>query len=540
MKTAAALANTAFLAVGFPAWRRFCTALKSPAATQRDILRHLLATNGASDYGCKQGFEGIRCYEHFRDRVPLVTYEEIEPDVARIMRGERHVLTCEPVTRLLPTSGTTRGSKLVPFTVGLQREFNRAIGPWMVDLCRTVPAMALGPSYWSISPVMDVPAPVSAVPVGFDDDSAYLGGVRQRLVEASFAVPSLLRTVKNPEMFRYLTLLCLLRQPELSFASVWHPSFLTLLFDALGGWWEELLEDVKTGHCPRAGSEVFKVRQVMSSAPQEVRAAFLRKMCPADISRIWPRLGLVSCWGDAQAALPLRDLRKRLPRAVLQGKGLLATEAFVSIPFRGKHPLAVRSHFYEFLAEGSSDPLLAGDLREGTVYEVIVTTGGGLWRYRLGDLIEVDGFVEATPSLRFVGRGAAVSDLCGEKLAEAFVTRAIRAACERAGFSSPFAMLAPDDDLLPMPRYLLFVEGEPPAKLAGHVDRELRNNPHYALCRDLGQLSAVDCVSVRHAAYEIYCGVLGAEGRRLGDIKPQSLSTRTDWRYHFAPRIQGG
>ena len=59
---------------------------------------------------------------------------------------------------------------------------------------------------------------------------------------------------------------------------------------------------------------------------------------------------------------------------------------------------------------------------------VIVTTGGGLWRYRLGDLVEVDGFVAATPSLRFIGRGASVSALCGEKLNETFVTRAIEAA----------------------------------------------------------------------------------------------------------------
>ena len=54
-------------------------------------------------------------------------------------------------------------------------------------------------------------------------------------------------------------------------------------------------------------------------------------------------------------------------------------------------------------------------LRKGNEYEVVVTTSGGLWRYRLGDRVLVDGFVQKTPSLRFLGRPGNVSDLFGEK-----------------------------------------------------------------------------------------------------------------------------
>src|SRR5207244_6244599 len=53
------------------------------------------------------------------------------------------------------------------------------------------------------------------------------------------------------------------------------------------------------------------------------------------------------------------------------------------------------------------------------------STAGGLWRYRLGDRVVVDGFRNKCPSLTFIGRSEDVSDLCGEKLSAQFVKEAI-------------------------------------------------------------------------------------------------------------------
>ena len=240
-------------------------------------------------------------------------YEALEPWIARIMRGEQNVLTSDQVTRLVPTSGSTGARKLIPSTAALQREFNAAIGPWMLDLCGAQPGIALGPSYWSISPALQDSSEDSAVPVGFDDDSAYLGGARQRLVEATFAVPSALSGVRDLECFRYLTLLCLLREPELRLISVWHPSFLTLLLEALPEWWDELLSDIQHGGCKRAEALPAKVGRAVATASQPQRTRELRGIGPGDVHGLWPWLRMVSCWGDAQAAVPFRDLRAASP-----------------------------------------------------------------------------------------------------------------------------------------------------------------------------------------------------------------------------------
>lgn len=533
MNAVATLANSAWLATSLPAGWRYQRALRDPAAMQRQILRGLLLVNATTAYGRAYGFGEIRDYEQFRTQVPIVDYDDLAPWIRRIMRGEEEVLTRESVTRLLPTSGSSGARKLIPFTAALQREFNAAIGAWMLDLARSHPSVPLGASYWSISPAMPSERDEdSVVPIGFDDDSAYLGGIRRRLVEATFAAPSALRLVRDMECFRYLTLLSLLRHPDLRLVSVWHPSFFTLLLDALPGTWDELLEDLERGGCRRATALPAPVRRAMHAPPNPGRASELRRADPGNPHALWPHLRVVSCWGDGQAAMALADLQRRLPRAILQAKGLLATEAFVSIPFRGRHPVATTSHFFEF-ADGGGNVRLVHELRPGETYTVIVTTAGGLWRYRLGDVVEVDGFVESTPSLRFLGRGGSVSDLCGEKLAESFVTQAINATCASLGVVPRFAMLAPESDATGRWNYTLFVEGDLPPLLAPQLDHHLRENPHYALCRDLGQLGPVRCFQIASGGYESFCQVSVSDGRRLGEIKPQALSSRTDWRRRF-------
>lgn len=533
MKTVATLANSVWLAASLPAWHRFRRGLVKPEEWQWRLLQGLLKDNAASRFGDAHGFDEIRSYEQFCQQVPLTDDEGLEPWVRRIMRGEPAVLTREPVKRLLPTSGSTGGRKLIPFTAGLQRQFNRAIAAWTVDLNGIHPTVRFGPSYWSITPALpDLTDQKSAVPIGFESDSAYLGGVLQWLVEGTFAVSSTLRWVNDLECFRYLTLLSWLRQPELRFVSVWHPSFLTLLLDALPVWWHELLADIEQGGCRRADTQRHEVRAAMAASPQARRARWLREVGPAAPQTIWPRWRVVSCWGHGQAAVAMADLQARWPYLSIQPKGLLATEAFVTIPFQSRHPLAVTSHFFEFADEaGAVHPAHA--LQPGRRYEVIVTTAGGLWRYRLGDLVEVDGFVEATPSLRFIGRRGGVSDLCGEKLMESFVTQVVQTICEALGFQPRFALLAPEIGRAARPCYVLFVEGDAPHALAARLDSELRRNPHYALCRDLGQLGPPCCFRIAGDAYRTFCHVHLSAGRRLGDIKPQTLSSRTDWRHHF-------
>jgi hypothetical protein len=535
------LAGLAWGAANAPGYWRFRAALSDPRAAQLALLWGYLRANAGTAFGRAHGFDRVRDVAEYRRRVPLARYDDVAPWVARVAAGEARVLTRAPVRVLESTGGTTR-AKRIPYTGTLQAELRRAIAPWIVDLYRGRPALARGPSYWAITPVArPESASEAGVRVGFEDDAAYLGGPWRRLLDATLAVPSAVRWITDMESFRYATLLFLLHARDLALVSVWHPSFLTLLLQALPRHWDALVADVREGRLRPPGDVPARVLGALRARlrPRPERARELHAVGPRDTRRVWPRLALVSCWGDGHAALHLDGLRQALPGVALQPKGLLATEACVTIPFEGRLPLAVRSHFFEFLEDdGGDEPgaraRAAHELDEGGAYSVVVTTGGGLYRYRLEDRVVCDGRLRATPTLRFVGKQSHVSDLCGEKLREEFVVEALRGVLRDAGAAPRFALLAPDPAGTAA-GYTLYLEadGSLPADLPSRLDAALCAHGDYRYARDLGQLAPPRLFRIGGGALEAYFHRCRERGQRLGDVKPLALNALTGWSAAF-------
>ena len=492
------------------------------------MLWRLLQANADSEFGRRYGFSTVRSVTDYQQRVPLLTYEDYRPAIDRVAAGSPGVLTRESVRLLEPTSGSAGATKLVPYTASLQREFQRGIRPWIADLFVHRPELTRGQAYWSVSPVAASPARTcGGIPIGFEDDSCYVGGWQQRLLRIIMAAPAALGHVSDLEAFRYLTLLALIRSANLRLISVWHPTFLAWLLDPLPEWGDALLRE-----------------PVLATRRADVLRAALRSRTPAEChAALWPHLALISCWTDANAAAPAARVARLFPHARIQGKGLIATEGLVSFPLMGHEgaALALRSHFLEFVAQTGSDglPHLAHELDRGQRYAVVVSTGGGLYRYQLQDIVEVVGHIRQCPLIRFVGRQGHVSDWFGEKLNEAYVANVLRDALARAGVCPAFAMLA-CDDTLPRPAYVLYIETQEPddslATLAGAIESALRRTFHYDYARRLGQLAPLQ-VFRSEGAGDAYLNAAVRAGQRPGDVKPLALDRRTGWsqilRGHF-------
>ncbi len=311
---------------------------------QRRLLNTYLSRNAATEFGRAHDFSRLSSWEDYSARVPIGTYDDFQPWIERIAHGEDNVLTSEKVDMLEPSSGSSGPEKWVPYTRTLQAEYRRAVAAWMAQNFIESPGLLGGRAYWSLTPQPPKQERAQTrVPVGFDDDSAYLGGLAQRLVNLTLVTRPELKKICDMESFRRVTLLLLLRCPDLRLVSVWHPSYLLLLLAHLRRHWSSLLEDL------HAGLELSEPQLQISADP--ARARELDRLGPDDPSAIWPSLRLISCWGDAHAAGPLEDIRSSFPRVAVQPKGLVATEAFATLPFGGHRPLAIRSHFFEFMDE---------------------------------------------------------------------------------------------------------------------------------------------------------------------------------------------
>ena len=558
-------ANALWTTLCLPESLAFRRSLHDVAGTQHRLLMRLLRRNADTVYGRRYGFAQLGSVAGYQGRVPLSTYDDYREAVERIGAGEHRVLTHDPVRLLEPTSGSTASTKYIPYTAGLNAEFGRAIAPWIVDLYNHDPRLLTGQAYWSVTPVTRHDERTSGgIPVGFEDDSQYFGRLQGALIRSLLAVPPLVRLIDDMESFRYVTLLFLLRSRSLALISVWNPTFLTLLVGRLPGWWPWLAADIARGTVSPPGMLTPGLRAALNgTAPPdprratEIRAAFERGGEPGAIhARLWPRLRLISCWTDAHAALYLPDVARLFPRVSLQGKGLLATEGVVSFPLVGRvgAALAIRSHFFEFLPVDSANreqisgsPLLAHQLDAGGRYAVVMTTGGGLYRYRLDDLVEVAGHLGACPLLRFLGKASHISDRFGEKMNEHHVQQVLDTVLARFAPRPAFAMLAFETEAREH-AYTLYIEAqeqpdETLCSLGAEVEAALAENYHYRYCRVLGQLHPLRVFRVEGGALESYLEACQERGQRAGDVKPVALHHLEGWSCVFRgrtlPRLPG-
>jgi hypothetical protein len=529
--------NTAWMASCRSEWKRFCHATSRVKEAQAAVLRDILIRNRDCEFGKRCRFGAIRSPREYVDRVPMGTVESLAESVGRIATGANHVLTTEPVLCLQPTSGSTQGEKLIPATRSLRGEYQRMVAAWIGNLFMDRPAVRSGRAYWSTSPALGPPRrTASGLPIGFEDDTAYLGFVERFFARGVIVAPPAMVRELDVQSFRYATLLHMVLARDLSLISVWSPTFLSALLDLITTQAPSLIRDIHDG--TTAGVPGAARRRPDRSRAREIESVMQRGVPAADVCRsLWPELALVSCWMDGPSRLLADRLRSQCVGIEFQPKGLLATEGCVTFPVVGQAgaAFAIRSHFFEFLPTGKAgDTLLTHELEVGGRYEVVVTTGGGLYRYPLGDTIEIVGFLKECPLARFVGRGALTSDLVGEKLHESFVQDCIERALRACGVTATYVALAPvvpahaDGPSAESCHYELLVETAADsgcAALATTLDRNLRANVHYGYARDLGQLGRIELIRLpgppgsAWAAYEKSHGA----GKVLGGLKPRAL-----------------
>lgn len=544
------LGNLVWMLACLPGTVAFLVALWWPRSFQQRALRRMLRRARITRFGRQNGLgTAINAEKNFT-RLPLSDYESLRPFVDAIALGDPHVLTPEPVQVLQPTSGSTAAPKLIPFTRGLRRQFQAALSPWLFSLYVLRPGLLFGRQYWCLSPnTRPRDAARTAVPVGFADDLEYLGGWQRRVARLIFVAPPELARIEDPNTFEFLTLLVMVREENLRLISVWHPSFLTLLVEALPRHGALLEQCIRTGSLPPDLKLPAALRDRLAAhcRANVKRARTLARLDlgdPNQIRRLWPGLQVISCWTGDAAEPWLARLRTWFPRAVIQGKGLLATEGVVTIPWglRGRCVSAVRSHFLEFIEPESAAVKRCWELEPERTYSVALTTAGGLWRYRLGDSVRVRGFVGGTPCLEFIRREGLVSDLCGEKLSLADAEAALGCLQTATGMRFQFAMLAPDSSPNQL-GYVLFFEPPScamppdPTTFVDVVEEALQRNFHYRHARRLGQLHPVRLQAVIDGAGQ-YRRHLLKQGARHGDIKFLPLRPGTNWARVFAKSVE--
>lgn len=480
---------------------------KNIKEVQEGKLKEILMKNMNSLYGKKYNFSEIKNYEEYKNKVPLTIYEDYLKYIEQIKRGKKHILTMEDVKLLELTSGSMTASKLIPYTEGLKKEFQAGIKPWIYSLYISYPEIKKGKSYWSVTPVTTEKKYTSGnVPIGFEEDSEYFGKIEKYLMNIIFAYPKDIKLERDIEVFYWKTALKLLKTENLTLISVWNPSFLLLLLQYIKENREKLLKKISIKRRKKIEKFLFE----------------------DNYSKIWKNLKVISCWGDGNAIHYMEDIKKIFKKVLIQPKGILATEGFLSFPIGDKEGsrISYYSHFFEFIERETGDIKLASQLIAGKNYEVVLTTSGGLYRYCIGDIITVISVKNGHPIIRFSGRKGAVSDLFGEKISEEFAGTIYKK------LEAQYFMLTPEKD-----RYRLYLKSS--YEISNKkIDEMFRKNFHYDYCRKLGQLKEIEIFRLTGEPEKEYIEYCLKNGQRLGNIKLKILSQKNGWENVYTGYLQ--
>lgn len=89
--------------------------LKYPAEVQEEVMFKLLTIAKDTEVGRKYDFASITNYKEFAERLPIVSYEEVEPFIERTRKGEQNIFWPTSIKWFAKSSGTTNAkSKFIP------------------------------------------------------------------------------------------------------------------------------------------------------------------------------------------------------------------------------------------------------------------------------------------------------------------------------------------------------------------------------------------------------------------------------------------
>ncbi|KAB8083653.1 hypothetical protein EE612_005927 [Oryza sativa] len=433
-------------------------------AVQERVLAAILARNNGAEYLRRHGMEGRTDREAFKARVPVVTYEDLRPEIERIANGDRsNIISSHPITEFLTSSGTSAGERKLMPTIEDELDRRQMLYSLLMPVMNLyVPGLDKGKGLYFlfIKSETKTPGGLPARPVltsyyksdhfkhrPFDPYNVYTSPTAAILCTDAF-------------QSMYAQMLCgLVARAEVLRVGAVFASGLLRAIRFLQLHWRELAHDIRTGTLSAKVTEP-SIRDAVAevlAAPDAELAAFVEAECGKDkwegiITRMWPNtkyLDVIVTGAMAQYIPTLKFYSGGLPMACTM---YASSECYFGLnlrpmcdPSEVSYTIMPNMGYFELMPHDPDAPPLPrdappprlvdlADAEVGREYELVITTYAGLCRYRVGDILQVTGFHNAAPQFRFVRRKNVLLSIDSDKTDEA----ELQAAVERAS-----ALLSP-------------------------------------------------------------------------------------------------
>lgn len=530
---------------------RFEAATHDPVKVQEDLLSEIIQKNAATEYGRKYGFSTIKTHADYVRQVPVVTFDDVGDDMARVAQGAKGVFTAENPVMFAQTSGSTGEPKLIPVTPSDQgRRHQDVMRTWLYHSRKDHPDIFDKKIVSLVSPAIEG---YTSADIPFGSTSGHIYRNMPGIIRRAYSVPYEVFEIEDYSA-RYYAIMRVALQHDVRLLCTANPSSVLKLAEKANEFSEDIIRDIRDGKLSDRYEIEPEIRKVLSKSlkPDPRRAATLEqfrsrrdgRLVPGDY---WDRLSLIGCWKggtvghyiekfnqwfdpDGARPVPVRDW------------GYLASELRGSVPVSdtgSRGVLSVAANYYEFApveaVEAAPDSpadwpfLTVREIEDGQEYYIFPTTPSGLYRYDINDIVLVEGTYNKTPQISFLRKGRGMTNLTGEKVSVNQIIQSFQGATATTGLLVDHFKAEAD---LERSRYLFRAEfsgqaptGEPARAFLAALDRSLQDlNIEYNQKRQSERLGAPVLHIMREGWYERDRRRQVAEGKRMFQAKTEVLT----------------
>nr|GEW52885.1 hypothetical protein [Tanacetum cinerariifolium] len=426
---------------------------------QENVLCEILTQNGETEYVQKYNLGGATDRKTFKSKVPVVSYEDLQPYIQRIANGDRSpILSSHPISEFLTSSGTSAGERKLMPTIAAEMDRRQKLYSLLMPVMNLyVPGLDKGKGLYFlfIKAETKTPSGLVARPVLTSYYKSQQFKTRPYDPYNVYTSPN--ETILCVDSFQsmYSQMLCglIYRQEVLRCGAVF-ASGLVRAIKFLTLHWKQLAHDIETGTLnpkitdPNIRACLSKILKPDPELAQSVTGQCFEGNWEGIITRVWPNTKYldVIVTGAMAQYIPILDFYSgNLPQTCTM---YASSECYFGLnltpmvkPSEVSYTIMPNMGYFEFIPHeavnsgsksGDSLPQLLdlADLELGKEYELVISTYSGLCRYRVGDILRVTGFHNAAPQFKFIRRKNVLLSIDADKTDETELQNAIEKASE--------------------------------------------------------------------------------------------------------------
>ncbi|KAL8237813.1 hypothetical protein R6Q59_018894 [Mikania micrantha] len=431
----------------------------NPDQVQQRVLSEILTQNATVEYLKRHGLTGQIDRDTFKKLIPVITYDDLLPDITRIANGDQSpILSSRPISEFLTSSGTSGGERKLMPTIEDELERRSLLYSLLMPVMNQfVPGLDKGKGMYFlfIKSESKTPGGLVARPVLTSYYKSPHFKHRPYDPYTNYTSPN--ESILCPDSYQsmYSQMLCglCLNEEVLRVGAVFASGFIRAI-QFLKKNWTLLCHDIRTGILNSAITDASVREAVMRVLkPDPKLADFIEFECSKKswqgiITRVWPNTKYID-------VIVTGTMSQYIPTLDYYGNGLplvctmyASSECYFGVnlnplckPSEVSYTLIPTMGYFEFLPVHRENGPIAmpksltekeqqklmdlADVKMGQEYELVVTTYAGLYRYRVGDVLRVAGFKNKSPQFNFICRKNVALSIDSDKTDEVELHKAV-------------------------------------------------------------------------------------------------------------------